>query len=160
MRVPSLLIHLPFISFKPQLCAMIDALPNKSKRIFATTYDSIYTSFSVLRKRAARQFQNPQLLNITFKSFRHWGGTRIAEISNGNPLTIMRILRHKNFKSSLKYIHSIEFRDQDYDVSIATTTEEILQLGKSGWTKYDETIIAGTTIHFYRKPKRFGSLQK
>jgi len=33
-------------------------------------------------------------------------------------------------------------------------------LGKAGWTKYDELIIAGVQIHFFRKPKRFGGVKK
>ncbi len=45
------------------------------------------------------------------------------------------------------------------DTTIATTAEEILALGKAGWQKYDEATIAGVTMHFYRKPKRFGGSQ-
>jgi integrase len=138
---------------------MINALPRKNKRIFATNYKSLYSSFLVLRKNASERFQNPALLNITFKSFRHWGGTMIAQLSNGNALTIMKMLRHKSFESSRKYILAIQFQDQDYDVSQATTPEEILALGKAGWMKYDEVAIAGVQIHFFRKPKRLGGVQ-
>jgi integrase len=130
--------HLPGkYELTPQLCAMVNSLPRKSKRIFASSYDTLYMSFVHLRARAADKFQNPALLNITFKSFRHWGGTKIAELSNGNPLVIMRMLRHKSFKSSLKYIHTPQFKEQDYEVTSVTTPEEILALAKSGWTKYD-----------------------
>ena len=114
----------------------------------------------MLRKNAAERFQNPALLNITFKSFRHWGGSMIAEMSNGNPLVIMRMLRHKSFKSSLRYIHTIAFKDEDYEVTSATTAEEILALGKAGWQKYDEATFNGVTMHFFRKPKRFGGVKK
>ncbi len=139
---------------------MINNLPRKNKRIFATNYDSVYNSFIHCRARAAERFQNPELLHITFKSFRHWGGTKIAELSNGNPLVIMRMLRHKSFKSSLKYIHSIQHKEQDYEVTSVTTPEEILALGKAGSTKYDEITLAGTAIHFFRRPKRFGELNQ
>ena len=123
--------HLPGkYELTPQLCAMINALPRKNKRIFASTYNTLYTSFAQIRSRAADKFQNPALLSITFKSFRHWGGTMIAQLSNGNPLTIMKMLRHKSFESSRKHIHAIQFQDQDYDVTQATTAEEIIVLGK------------------------------
>jgi len=46
------------------------------------------------------------------------------------------------------------FQDDDYDVTTATTDEEIKALGKAVFTKYDEQ----NGIHFYRKPKRFVSL--
>jgi hypothetical protein len=42
---------------------------------------------------------------------------------------------------------------------VATTPEEIRQLGKAGWAKYDEITVNGTQMHFYRKPKRFGGLK-
>ncbi len=143
----------------PQLTAMLNALPRKNKRIFASNYKSLYSSFLALRKNAAERFQNPALLNISFKSFRHWGGSMIAEKSNGNPLVIMRILRHKSFKSSLRYIHTIAFKDENYEVTSATTAEEILVLGKAGWQKYDEAVFNSVHMCFYRKPKRFGGLK-
>ena len=84
----------------------------------------------------------------------------IAHRSNGNVLVIMRMLRHKSFKSSLKYIHTIEFKDEDYEVTVATTPEEILALGKAGWQKFDEATFNGVQMHFFRKPKRFGGVKK
>ena len=37
--------------------------------------------------------------------------------------------------------------------------EEIRQLGKAGWAKYDEMTVNGVQMHFYPKPKRFGGLK-
>jgi integrase/ribosomal protein L37AE/L43A len=143
----------------PRLLAMLNALPRKKKRIFPTTYKTIYASLFNLRTKAAERFQNPALLQITFKSFRHWGGSMLAYKTNGNQLIIMRVLRHKSYKSSLRYIHTIEFKDEDFDTTVATTPEEIQQLGKAGWIKYDEMTINGVQMHFYRKPKRFGGFK-
>ena len=119
----------------------------------------MYACFHNLRAKAAAEFQNPALLQISFKSYRHWGGSLVAELSNGNTLTIMRVLRHKSFKSSMRYIHTINFKEEDYETTNATTPEEILALGKAGWQKYDEMTVAGVQIHFYRKPKRFGGFK-
>jgi len=83
----------------------------------------------------------------------------VAELSNGNTMTIMRVLRHKSFKSSMRYIHTINFKEEDYETTTATTPEEILALGKAGWSKYDENTVAGVQMHFYRKPKRFGAFK-
>jgi len=152
--------HLPGkVELTPQLTRMLNALPKKNKRIFAISYKNAYTSFYRLRKRAAAQYQNPALLDITFKSFRHWGGSKVAQISNGNTLIIMRALRHKSFKSSLRYIHDVPIKDEDFEVTSATLPDEILALGKAGWQKYDEASFNGITVHFYRKPKRFGGLK-
>ena len=73
---------------------------------------------------------------------------------------IMQMMRHGSFKSSLKYIHSIQSKEQDYECTLVTTPEEILALGKGGWEKYDELTVAGTAVHFFRGPKRFGGLQQ
>jgi integrase len=142
-----------------RLVAMLNALPRRDKRIFPTTYKNIYSCLENLRSKAAEKFQNPALKQISFKSFRHWGGSMIAYYSNGNPLVIMRVLRHKSFNSSRKYIHTIEFKDEDFDTAVATAPEEIQQLGKAGWTKYDEMTFGGVQMHFYRKPKRFGGFK-
>ena len=83
----------------------------------------------------------------------------LAYITNGNVPVIARILRHKSWKSTQKYVHIIAFKEEDYEETVATTPEEIRALGKAGWTKYDEMNVAGVQMHFYRKPKRFGSLK-
>jgi hypothetical protein len=43
---------------------------------------------------------------------------------------------------------------------MAKTPVEFQQLGQAGWTKYDEATFNGVQMHFYRKPKRFGSFKK
>jgi hypothetical protein len=132
----------------------------KNKRIFLTSYKSIYAILKNLRTKVAERFQNPALLQISFKSFRHWGGSMLAHTTNGNVPVIQRVLRHKSIKNTMKYIHTIEFKDEDFEETVATTAEEIRALGKAGWSKYDEMIISGVQKHFYRKPKRFGGFEK
>lgn len=142
-----------------RLTCMLNALPRENKRIFPMTYRTAYVCLAALRRKAAAKFQNPALLQISFKSFRHWGGSMIAYYSNGNAVVIARLLRHKSWKSTQKYVHTIEFKEEDYEETVVTTVEEIRALGKAGWTKYDEATFNGITMHFYRKPKRFGSFK-
>ena len=139
----------------PRLTAMLNALPRKSSRIFPMSYRTAYTGLAYLRRRAADKFSNPDLLRISFKSFRHWGGSMLAYVLHGNVPEMVRILRHKSWKSTQRYVHTIAFKDEDFDVATATTAEEILALGKAGWEKYDEAVFNNVTVHFYRKPKRF-----
>ena len=79
----------------------------------------------------------------------------LAQYTNGNVLTVKKMLRHKKVENTMKYIHTIQFKDEDFEIATATTEEEVKQLGQSGFVKYDE--MHG--IHFYRKPKRFGGLK-
>jgi len=83
----------------------------------------------------------------------------LAYVTNGNVPVMARIMRHRSWKSTSKYVHTIEFKDEDFDVTSATTAEDILALGKAGWQKYDEAVLNSITVHFYRKPKRFGALR-
>jgi hypothetical protein len=83
----------------------------------------------------------------------------LAHVTNGNVLVIKQMLRHKNIQNTMKYIHTIVFKEEDCEKTVATTPEEIRQLGKAGWQKYDEMAVNGTQMHFYRKPKRFGGLK-
>ena len=59
-----------------------------------------------------------------------------------------------------KNIHTIEFKEEDFEEAVAITPEKIRALGKAGWTKYDEMTVAGVQMHSYRKPERFGGLKK
>ena len=148
--------HLPGqVEVSNRLISMLNALPQTSKLVFPTSYATMHQCFLGLRKRAASKLQNPKLLDISFKSFRHWGGSMLAHYTNGNVLTIKKMLRHKSVQNTMKYIHTLEFKDEDFEIATATTEEEVKQLGQAGFTKYDE--MRG--MHFYRKPKRFRGLQ-
>jgi hypothetical protein len=81
----------------------------------------------------------------------------LAYVTNGNVLKVKAALRHKRIENTMKYIHTISnFKDEDFEETVATAPEEIRKLGKAGWTKYDEANVNGSWIHFYRKPKKFG----
>ncbi len=146
--------HLPGIQpVTPRCIAMLRALPRiDEKRIFPVTYRNIYMCFHHMRKRAVKFLHNDDILNITFKTFRHWAGTEIAYRTNGNGLlTIKKALRHKEIKSTMKYIHAIpDMKEIEYETATATTQEEILALGKAGYEKYDEA----NGIHYYRRLPR------
>jgi hypothetical protein len=112
--------------------------------------------FSVLAART----QNPRLLKISFVSFRHWAGTQLAWLFNGNMLIVKEKLGHRNINSTMKYVRRLKLTlPEDFDVFTASTDEEIKQMGMFGAQKYDERTIAGTTISYYRKPKRFSSIK-
>jgi integrase len=136
---------------KARLLAMLDGLPRKNETIFATTYKGIATSYLQVRRRVARNLNNPRILRISFTAFRHWGGTMIAYYSRGNMLVVKKMLRHKAIASSMKYVGDINFEEEDFETATATTVEEAEKLAQAGYQKFDE--FSG--IHIYRRPKRF-----
>ena len=111
-----------------------------------------------MRKRCAEVHKNPRLHSVELRSFRHLGGSMIAHYTNGNVLTVKKLLRHKRVENTMKYISMIHVDDKDFEVATASTLEEVKQLGMAGWVKYDEMTLNGTQIHFYKKPKRFSNL--
>jgi integrase len=139
-----------------KLIAMLNNLPKGSKRVFPMTYQCAVNSFQKLRKRLAQKLQEPELLQVSFKSYRHWGGSMLAYSTNGNVPKIQKALRHKSVLNTMKYIHTIQIKDEDFEETVATTPEEIRQLGKAGWIKYDEGEFNGKPMHFYRNPKKYG----
>jgi hypothetical protein len=56
----------------------------------------------------------------------------LAQYTNGNFLTIKKMLRHKKVENTMKYIHTIQFKDEDFEIATATTEEEVKQLGQAG----------------------------
>ncbi len=142
----------------PKLLNMLDALPKTSTKVFPTTYRNMQSIYIKLRRRAAARTQNPRLLKVSFVSFRHWAGTQLAWLFNGNMLIVKEKLRHRNINSTMKYVRRIKLtRPEDYDVFTASTDEEIKQMGMLGAQKYDERTVAGTVISYYRRPKALRS---
>jgi integrase len=92
--------------------AMLNMLPNDSERIFNTKYSIMCDAFVRLRKRVAAKTKNDRINYIELRSFRHWGGTRIAQLSNGNPITVMKLLGLKHVENAMKYIniYKLSFR--------------------------------------------------
>lgn len=148
--------HLPGqIPVSNKLIPMLNSLPQTSERIFPTKYSNIANCFIRVRKRLAEIQKNPRFNAIQLRSFRHWGGSMIAHYTNGNVLIVKKLLRHKRIENTMKYITMLNIKDDEFDVTTATTLEEIKQVAAAGFQKYDE--ING--IHVYRRPKRFGGLK-
>jgi hypothetical protein len=48
------------------------------------------------------------------------------------PVIIQKALRHKSVLNTMKYIHTLQVKDEDFEETVAITPEEIRQLGKGG----------------------------
>jgi integrase len=141
------------IQVSGNLVSMLNALDKTSENVFPTTYMNLEECYVKLRKKTAMKLNNPRVLKITFRTFRHWGATMLYHQTR-DILLVKKLLGHKKIENTMKYTQLVNFKDDDYEETTATTEEEIRALGKAGFTKYDEQ----NGIHFYRKPKRFVSL--
>ena len=75
----------------------------------------------------------------------------IAHYTHGNVLVVKKALGHKRIENTMKYIHMVHFKDDEFDIATASTVEDVKKLAAAGFEKFDE--IQG--IHVFRRPKRF-----
>jgi len=144
--------HLPRqLQVSNKLLSMLNSLPKTHERIFPTSYGSIFGSYTRLRKRTAELQKNPRLMSIEMRTFRHWGGTMIAHYTNGNVLTVKKLLGHKRIENSMKYIGMINFKDDEFEVTTATTVEDAKKILSAGF----DYVTEKSGIMLFRRPKRF-----
>jgi integrase len=110
-------------------------LPAKSERIFPKM-TGIQHRFFDQRKHIAHKLNNPRLLKISFRVFRHWKGTmeyhRTKDI-----LYVKKILGHKLIENTLKYIdldaNLFGITDDQFVTKIATNVQESCKLVEIGF---------------------------
>jgi len=79
-----------------KLLAMLNILPHDSEQVFSYEYSQAGNAFKLLKRRLAAGTKNERFNYIELRTFRYWGGTKLAEMSNGNVLTAFKFLRHKS----------------------------------------------------------------
>ncbi len=77
----------------------------------------------------------------------------IAHYTNGNVLTVKKLLGHKRIENSMKYIGMINFKTDEFEVTTATTVDEAKQVLSAGF----EYVTEKSGIMLFRKPKRFSN---
>lgn len=120
--------------------------------------DNIFPSSTALRsniirirQRTAKKLRMPELNKICLYSFRHYFAVKLYRDSKHDYWLVNKKLGHKTMERTMTYLQSLslDIEEVDFDTRTAETAEEALELGKDGWTKYDE--FEGK--HLYRKPK-------
>lgn len=79
----------------------------------------------------------------------------IAHYTNGNVLTVKKLLGHKRIENTMKYIGMINFKTDDFEVSAASTVEEAKVLLAAGF----DFVMEKQGISLFRRPKRFANAQ-
>ena len=133
-----------------QLIAMLNMLPKTSEYIFSTSYGRISESFQNVRRKVAQNLQNPRILSITLRTFRHFGATMLYAQTR-DILLVKKLLGHKKIENTLKYTQLIQFKDDEYEVATATDLDEAKKLVGAGF----EYVTDMNGIKLFRKPKRY-----
>jgi hypothetical protein len=74
-----------------------------------------------------------------------------AHHSNGNVFLVKKLLGHKRVENSMKYIGMIDFKDDEFEVTTATTIEEAKKVLSACFNYFTEK----NGIMLFRRPKRF-----
>jgi len=138
-----------------RLLAMLNALPRKSINVFhdpeadpIRSLEDFRRTFINQRHRVAERLQNPRLLQISFKTLRHWKAT-MEYHKTKDILHVMRLLGHENIQNTLVYTHLVEFHDSEFICKVARTVEEAKALVESGFDYVTE--VEG--VKLFRKRK-------
>jgi hypothetical protein len=75
----------------------------------------------------------------------------IAHYTNGNVLTVKKLLGHKRVENSMKYLGLLNLKDDQFEVTTATTIEEAKKILGSGF----DYVTEKNGIMLFRRPKRF-----
>ena len=57
----------------------------------------------------------------------------IAHYTNGNLLTVKKLLYHKWIETTMKYIGLVNFKDDEFQATTATTVDETKQVLSAGF---------------------------
>jgi len=119
-----------------RLVAMLIPLMQKTgynDRIWNLRYESLHRTFSVRRTALADKIQNPNILKINFKTFRHWKATTEYHKTK-DILHVKKLLGHRSIKNTLVYTHLIDFEeDNGFTVKVASSLEAFTNLLESGF---------------------------
>ena len=103
-----------------------------TQRIWNSKYECLHRTFSLRRRALAEKLKNPNLLRISFKTFRHWKATteyhRTKDI-----LHVMRLLGHKNIQNTLVYTHLIDTKEDQWISKVAHNSDEACRLVEAGF---------------------------
>jgi hypothetical protein len=105
---------------------------------------------STITEKSRRVTAKHQTPKHKLQKLQTLGRNHACHYSHGDVLTVRKMLRHKRIENTMKYIHMIQFKDEDYDVATATTVEEVKQFACAGFEKFDEM----NGIHVFKRPKK------
>jgi integrase len=89
-----------------------------------------------LRKRLAKEQNNPRFHQIHLHTFRHYRACVYLAQTNGNIMKVKNLLGHKSVTSTEIYARVVAFDDSSvnqYEVKEVSTKEEKIALTVAGW---------------------------
>jgi integrase/recombinase XerD len=114
------------------LLAMLQELPKNGDCLFEGSLQIFRKTFRKYRVRIAAKLKNPRFKEITFHTFRHWKATTEYHKTK-DILHVMKMLGHRDIKTTLIYTQLVTFESDDYNSATAKTTKEAESLVEAGF---------------------------
>jgi integrase len=113
-----------------------------------TDPDHYGKQYRQMRNKLAEKLKNPSIRTIRLYDFRHYFCTKkLNDI--GNPYTVMVLMGHKKLETTQRYMHLLNFNDDEWNCVGATTAKEATKLIEAGF-QYVTTIEG---IQLFKKRK-------
>jgi integrase len=104
--------------------------------------------YRVMRNRLADKLKDPTIRNIRLYDLRHYFCTKkLNDI--GNPYTVMVLMGHTKLTTTQRYMHLLNYNDDEWTTAGATTFKEATKLVESGFQYV--TTIEGIQLFKRRK---------
>jgi integrase len=119
-----------------QLLGLISSLTRNCEYVFKkhpkARLDSIEAYYIHEKKKISNRLCNPAIINITWKSLRHYKAT-MEYARTKDILHVKELLGHVNIMNTLVYTHLINFDESSYVCKVARNVKECSELIESGF---------------------------
>ena len=113
-----------------------------------TDPDHYGKQYRMMRNKLAKKVNDPSIRQIRLYDLRHYFCTKkLNDI--GNPYTVMVLMGHKKLETTQRYMHLMNYNNDEWDVVGATTAKEATKLLEAGF-QYATTIEG---IQLFKKRK-------
>jgi integrase len=135
--------------------AMLNMMPKTGRFIFHKNDDEpvqslVYArrAFERRRKRLAVKLQNPRLLNINFRTMRHYRATMLYSRTK-DLLLVKSQLGHRSLTSTIRYTHLVNWASDEFVSKVAISQKEVTELIEAGF----EFVLQKDGLAYFRKRK-------
>jgi len=113
-----------------------------------TDPDHYGKQYRVMRNKLSDKLKDPSIRTIRLYDLRHYFCTKKLD-DIGNPYTVMVLMGHTKLETTQRYMHLLNYNDDEWTVSGATTAKEATRLIEAGF-QYVTTIEG---IQLFKKRK-------
>ncbi len=138
------------LKLSSRLLSMINKFEKRNIFVFNNgLLDHFSQNFRQQRKAVAFKLNNPRILQITFKTLRHFKAT-MEYHKTKDILHVKYLLGHRRIENTLIYTHLVDFGNDEYLSKVAKNAAEACQLVELG---YDFVCNTSDGLSIFRKRK-------